>query len=146
MAFDVPGMIPVSSHQAALYMNGQHQTNCIGFKAVGTVDTKESRVIGQQTTKPRVRAVKFSGEMRFYKNSPWLAEYLKNVMQHQYTAAFDLMFFMDDDGSDYFKKFGKQKIQLTGCVITGDVTIMESNTNCDDLEETVQFMAEKMIA
>ena len=144
--FNVSGMTPISSHQAGLYINKKHQTNCVGFKAQGTVDTKESRVIGQQTTKPRVRGVKFSGELRFYKASPWLAKYLMDVQERQFKQEFEIMGVLDDDPSDFGKQFGKQIVTLTGCVLTGDIVIMESDTNCDDEEEVVQFLAEKLVA
>lgn len=143
--FDVAGMDPITSHQGALYMDGVHQTNCTGFNMDAAVETKESRVIGQQSVKPRVRAIKFSGKMTFYKRSPWLAVYANMVQQHQYQAPFNLVGMIDDEGSDYGREQGTQTVTYQNCVIDGSFTIMQTDTNCDDVVEEVSFIAEKMV-
>ena len=143
---DVKGMDPITSHQAAIYMNDVHQTNCTGFTFKATIDTKESRVIGQQATKPRIRAVKYSGDIKFYKRSPWLLEYVKYLQTHQYYLPFDLIGLVDDEGSDFYRLFGTQTINLENCVLNGDLTLMQSDTNCEDVEESVTFLAERLAA
>lgn len=143
--FDVAGMDPITSHQGALYMDNTHQTNCTGFTFTASVETKESRVIGQQSVKPRVRAIKFNGKMSMYKQSPWLAVYASMVQTHQYRVPFDLMGIIDDEGSNYGREQGTQTITMIACVIDGAFTLMETNTNCDDIVEEVSFIAEKIV-
>ena len=138
-------MDPITSHQAALFMDDVHMTNTIGFNLKAKIETKTSRVIGQQSVKPRVRAITFNGDMEMYKRSPWLAIYAFYVQQHQYRAPFNLMGMVEDEGSDYGRENGSQTITFVNCVIDGDITLMTSDTNCDDVKESVNITAEKMV-
>lgn len=142
--FDVKGMDPITSHQAALFKNGVHMTNVTGFKITSTIETKESRVIGQQATKPRVRAVKHAGEISFYKRDRWIYEYVMAVQKNQYMEPFDLQGVVDDPGSDFGRTVGTEIVTVKNCTLTGDLPVMSSDTNCDDVEYTVNFIGEKL--
>lgn len=142
--FDVKGMDPISSHNAGLFKNGVHMTECTGFEINSTIETKESRVIGQQATKPRVRAVKHGGKIKFYKRNRWLYEYVLAAQNNQYVEPFDLQGVVDDPGSDFGREVGTEIVTVKNCTLTGALPVMSSDTSCDDVEYSVDFIGEKM--
>lgn len=144
--FDVSGMDPIASHQAGLYQDGIHKTHCRGFVFKASIETRDSSVIGQQSPRTRVTGVSYSGDITFYKNDPFLVEYVKHVQENQHYEPFDLTGVIDDPESDFCKKYGVQTVTLQNCVLTGDLTLMEANANKDDVEEKVSFKAERMVA
>lgn len=140
--FDVKGMDPIASHQGALYMDGEHKTNCIGFEIKGSVQTKSSRVLGQQSERTRVTGVVYTGTAKFYKNDPWLRDYVMTVQKKQYYPHFDLTGVIYDEGSDFTRNNDMQIITCRNCVLTGDITMMMTDNTTDNVEETVAFSAE----
>lgn len=140
--FDVKGMDPISAHQAGLFIDNEHKTDCTKFTIKAAIDTKKNRVLGQQADKPRVRGVSIKGDISFYKSNTWLYEYVKYVQQNQYHKPFDLMGVIDDPGSDFYRKYGVEVVTAKNCTLTGDITIMEASNSCDDVEVTVSYEGE----
>ena len=65
---------------------------------------------------------------------------MKKYVDKGLTPSFTIQALNNDKGSDFFSQFGNDVVTVTGCVPTGDLTLLDLDASSTDyVEETITF-------
>ena len=60
-------------------------------------------------------------------------------MENKVTPNFTFQGICTDEQSDYYKDYGGQAVTVTGCVPTGDITVLSHDVNSDFVQDSITF-------
>lgn len=108
-------------------------------------DVATSRALGERGTSRRYLGYDVSIDMTRYKSNPWLKAAALEYIKSGKTPEFTIQGIQDDKGSDYYEEYGSETITCNGCVLTGDISILDLDTDGEYVEEAVSFGAVNIV-
>lgn len=108
-------------------------------------DVATSRALGERGTSRRYLGYDIGIDMTKYKSNPWLKEAAKEYIKTGKTPEFVITGIQDDKNADCYAEYGSETVTCNGCVLTGDISIMELDTGGEYATDTVTFGATEMV-
>lgn len=137
---------PVSARDGKVYLDGSLIADACKFSAKFTPDVWEGKVLGERGTNRRWLGYDITGTIEQWKTTPLYKKKILEYIQTGATPEFKIQGISEDKNSDFYvNNGGSETITLVGCVLTGDVPLMELDTEGDVMKESVEFGAYDMV-
>ena len=137
---------PISVSQGKVLINGVEVGDGFSCKFKFTPKTWSGTFLGEMTENTRWLGGSWSGEMSRGRTNGFIKDAIKNFLETGITPEITIQGIANDKGSDYYAETGKEDVvTAVGCVLTGDLTLLDLDTGGDILKDTIQFKIKKVI-
>lgn len=146
MAVTNTGVNPMLKTEGKVYINGEEVIQAKKLNIKVTLNNAQSKPIGAKTQKTRTVGYDITVEVGMYKTNKFGASILKDYIDKGLTPEFTIQALNNDKGSDFFKQYGNDVVTVTGCVPTGDITLLDLDSSSTDyVEETITFNGYQLV-
>lgn len=80
----------------------------------------------------RITGITYDGTMTERRSTKWTRDILKDIKAGK-TPEFTIQGRIADKGSSYYKKYGAEIVTAVGCVLTGDIKLIDFDVDSDDV-------------
>ena len=85
-----------------------------------------------------------TGTIEEYRSTPWLIEKIKEYEANGTTPELTIQGQREDKDSDYYDIVGIETVTLTGCVIDGEIPLMDLDTDGEFVKDSITFGAKDL--
>lgn len=133
---------PVSMREGSVFLDGALVADSCKLNIVFTPKVWEGKTLGERGTNRRWLGYDITGTIEQWKTTPL---YKKKIMEYISTGAtpeFTIQGISEDKNSDYYENMGgSDSITVIGVVPTGDITLMDLDTDGEVMKESIKFGA-----
>lgn len=132
---------PISVREGHAYIDGVEVLDSIKLEAKVTPDVWTGRQLGEKSPSSRWLGWAITGTMTRRRSTNFLRQKLKEYKERGETPEMTIQGIMDDPNSDYYKTYGRETVTLVGCVITGDINLINLDSEGQVVEDPIGFNA-----
>lgn len=136
---------PMSLREGRVFLDGDEIMDALTFEAVFTPDVVEHKRLGQRGKSRRYVGYDITGNISQYKSTPLFKQAVKKYIANGITPSFTITAVHDDPDSDYGKKYGKDTVTFIGVVFTGDIPLMNLDTEGELATQDIDFGASDVV-
>ena len=136
---------PLSVRDGKVYLDGALVADACKFNAVFTPAVWSGKTLGEKGTNRRWTGYDITGTLDSWKTNNLYREKINEYIKSGDTPEFTLYGVNDDQNSDFFDQNGKDEVTLMGCVLTGDIPLMDLDTDGDVAKISIAFGAKDML-
>lgn len=137
---------PLSVTDGRIYIDGVLVADSCKYNAVFTPKVWEGKALGDPGTNRRWIGYDITGTIDSWKTNNLYKEKVLEYIERGETPEMEIYSVNDDTNSDFFEQHGKKdELTLSGCVLTGDIPLMDLDTDGDVAKISVKFGAKKLI-
>lgn len=134
------GIQPMLKTEGKLFIDGEEFAQAKKVLVKVSLNSSTSKPLGVRTEKTRTTGYKITVEVGMYKTNKFGSSIVKKYLDKGLTPEFTIQALNNDKGSDFFNKYGNDVVTITGCVPTGDITMLDLDSSSTDyVEETITF-------
>lgn len=138
---------PLSVTNGRVYIDGVLVADSCKYNAVLKPKVWEGKALGDQGTNRRWIGYDITGTIDAWKTNNLYKEKALEYIKSGKTPEMTIYSVNDDTNSDFYDKLGKKdELTLVGCVLTGDIPLMDLDTDGDVAKISVAFGAKNLIA
>lgn len=135
---------PLSAREGKIYLDGDLIADTCRFQAVFTPNVWEGKALSEPGTNRRYIGYDITGTLEMWRTTPLIKNKIKEYITTGATPEFTITGINDDVNSDYYDANGTDKITLLGVVLTGDINLMDLDTDGDVIRDSLSFGAKKL--
>lgn len=124
---------PMLLNEGEVYLDGKKIFDDVTLEIKSTVNTWQGKRLGSRNFSSRITSVKHAGVMKRRKSTTWTHDILKKYLDSGETPEFTVQGRRADKQSDYYANNGKELVTCSGCVLTGDVSLLLFDADSDDV-------------
>ncbi|MCD7805687.1 MAG: phage tail tube protein [Oscillospiraceae bacterium] len=136
---------PISLREGKIFIDGVECLDSIKCEIKFTPDVWTGRQLGEITQSSRWLGATISGTITRRRSTPWLREAIKKYMNDKGTPEFTIQGIMDDENSDYYAENGSETITCVGCVLTGDLNLINLDSGGEVVDDAISFNAKDIV-
>ena len=136
---------PISVREGHVFLDGVEIMDSIKCNIKMTPDTWSGRQLGEITPSTRWLGYSITGTITRRRNTTWLKEKIKHYQETHETPEMTIQGIMEDKQSDFYKKYGSEVVTAVGVVLTGDLTLLDLDSEGQVLEDSIAFSAKDFI-
>jgi hypothetical protein len=137
---------PISVRDGKVFIDGVEVMDGATCTITITTDTWTGRFLGDRTPSTRMLGYSVKGTITRGRTTAFLKDYIQKYRDTGITPEFTVQGVSDDPGSDYQADSGKPlAVTVVGCVLTGDINLLDLNSDGDILKDTINFNAKDVI-
>lgn len=139
---------PLSAREGKVYIDGTLVADACKFQLVFTPKVWEGKSLGEPGTNRRWIGYDITGTIEEWKTTNLWKLKIKEYLDSGKTPEFTIQGICDDVNSDYYIANNKVNDTITavGCVMTGDIPLMDLDTDGEVIKESIKFGAKKLAA
>lgn len=131
---------PILKSEGKLFIDGEEFAQAKKVLIKATITNAKSKPLGCKSQKSRTTGYDISVEIGMYKTNKFGNDIIKKYIDKGLTPELTVQALNNDKGSDFFKQFGNDVVTVTGCVPTGDITLLDLDASSTDyVEDTITF-------
>jgi hypothetical protein len=130
---------PISLREGKAFIDGVEVMDSIKIQIKFTPDVWTGRQLGERTPSSRWLGATITGTMTRRRSTPWLKEAIKKYMDSKETPEFTIQGIMNDENSDYYADNGAETVTCLGCVLTGDLNLIDLDSSGNVVEDSIAF-------
>ena len=134
----------ISLREGQVFLNGTKVMDSVKLEALFTPEVNESRALKERGLSRRWIGYDITGAISEYRTTPWLRDAVNSYIRTGNTPEFTIVGIQDDQGSDYYDANGNIKCTLSGVVLTGDITLLNLDSEGDIMIDEIEFGAAKI--
>jgi hypothetical protein len=135
---------PLSAREGQVYLDGTLVADATKFNLVFTPDVWEGKCLGEMGTNRRWTGYTITGTIEQWKTNNNYKKKIQEYLKSGATPEFKLQGVCEDKNSDYYDQNKKDTITVVGCVMTGDISLMDLDTDGDVVKESIKFGAKNI--
>jgi hypothetical protein len=136
---------PISLRQGKVFLDGIEVMDEVACSIKFTPDVWTGRQVGDFSPSSRWLGYTITGSITRRRNNTWLKETIMRYIREKRTPEFTIQGIMNDECSDYFQQFGSDTVTAVGCVLTGDLTLLNHDSNGDVLDDVIAFNVKDVV-
>lgn len=129
----------IDCSQGKAFLDGDECLDAVSFSIVFSPVTSSTKTLGHTGEDTRWKGHTIQVVLSEYRSKDWIKQAVKNYLENKITPNFTFQGVCTDEQSDYYKDYGGQTVTVTGCVPTGDITILAHDVNSDFVQDTITF-------
>ena len=129
----------IDCSQGKAFLDGEECMDAVSFSIVFTPVTSTTKTLGHSGEDTRWKGHTIKVTLSEYRSSDWLKQAIKNYLENGITPNMTFQGVCTDEQSDYYKEYGGQTVTVTGCVPTGDITVLSQDVNSDFVQDSITF-------
>lgn len=130
---------PISLREGKVFIDGVEVMDSIKFKIKFTPDVWTGRQLGERTPSSRWLGCQITGEMTRRRSTPWLREAINRYNKTKETPEFTIQGIANDENSEFYSANGADVVTCVGCVLTGDINLIDLDSGGNVVEDSVSF-------
>lgn len=136
---------PISLREGKIFIDGVECLDSIVCTINFTPDVWTGRQLGEITPSSRWLGVTITGSITRRRSTPWLKEAIKRYLNDKGTPEFTIQGVMDDENSDYYAENGSNVVTCVGCVLTGDLNLINLDSGGQVVDDVIAFNAKDIV-
>ena len=113
--------------------------DAVSFSIVFSPVTSSTKTLGHTGEDTRWKGHTIKVTLSEYRSTDWIKQAIRNYLENKVTPSFTFQGVCTDEQSDYYKDYGGQTVTVTGCVPTGDITVLSHDVNSDFVQDSITF-------
>jgi hypothetical protein len=136
---------PMSLREGKVLLNGEEIIDSLSCSINFTPDVQEHKRLGQRGKSRRWIGHDVSGTITKYKSTPRFKQAVSDYMKTGKTPTFTITGIQDDAASDYVQEYGADIVTVLGAVITGDIQLMNLDSEGELVTTELDFGASDVV-
>lgn len=136
---------PISLREGKAFIDGIEVLDGIKFQVKFTPDVWEGRQLGERTPSSRWLGCKIIGTMTRRRSTPWLREAINKYNKTKGTPEFTIQGISNDENSDFYDANGSDIVTCVGCVLTGDLNLIDLDSEGNVVEDNIAFNVKDIV-
>ena len=136
---------PISLREGKVFIDGIEVLDSVKCEIKFTPDVWTGRQLGERTPSSRWLGCQITGNMTRRRSTPWLREAIQRYNKDTGTPEFTIQGIMNDENSDYYAENGAETITCVGCVLTGDLNLINLDSGGNVVEDSIAFNAKDIV-
>ena len=129
----------IDCSQGRAFLDGEECLDAVSFSIVFSPVTSSTKTLGHTREDTRWKGHTIKVTLSEYRSTDWIKQAIKNYLENKVTPNFTFQGICTDEQSDYYKDYGGQAVTVTGCVPTGDITVLSHDVNSDFVQDSITF-------
>ena len=129
----------IDCSQGRAFLDGEECLDAVSFSIVFSPVTSTTKTLGHTGEDTRWKGHTIKVTLSEYRSTDWIKQAIKNYLENKVTPNFTFQGICTDEQSDYYKDYGGQAVTVTGCVPTGDITVLSHDVNSDFVQDSITF-------
>ena len=129
----------IDCSQGRAFLDGEECLDAVSFSIVFSPVTSSTNTLGHTGEDTRWKGHTIKVTLSEYRSTDWIKQAIKNYLENKVTPNFTFQGICTDEQSDYYKDYGGQAVTVTGCVPTGDITVLSHDVNSDFVQDSITF-------
>lgn len=135
---------PLSAREGSVYLDGMMVADACKFQLLFTPKVWEGKCLGEKGTNRRWIGYDITGTIEEWRTTNLWKKKIQEYLDKGTTPEFTIQGISDDKNSDYYEMNGKDTVTAVGCVMTGDIPLMDLDTDGDVVKESIKFGAKDL--
>ena len=136
---------PLSAREGKIYIDGTLVADACKFQLIFTPKVWEGKTLGEQGTNRRWIGYDITGTIEQWKTTPMYKKKVLEYIKTGKTPEMKIQGISEDKNSDYYDINKGDTITAVGCVMTGDISLMELDTDGDEVKESIKFGTKDLV-
>mgnify|MGYP003436603239 CR=1 FL=1 len=136
---------PISLREGKVFINGVECLDSVKADIKFTPDVWTGRQLGERTPSSRWLGYSISGNITQRRSTPFLKDAIAEYKRTGKTPEFTIQGIMNDEASDYYKDNGNITCTCVGCVLTGDLNLINLDSGGDVVDDAISFNAKDIV-
>lgn len=132
---------PLSAREGTVYIDGTLVADTCTFKVVFKPDVWEGKQLGRKGTNRRWTGYDIEVTIEQWKTNRFYRKKIDEYLKTGATPELKIQGIQNDPNSDFYDKNGAEKITCVGCVPTGDISLIDCDTEGDVVKESITLGA-----
>lgn len=129
----------IDCSQGKAFLDGEECLDAVSFSIVFSPVTSSTKTLGHTGEDTRWKGHTIKVTLSEYRSTDWIKRAIKNYLENKVTPNFTFQGVCTDEQSDYYRDYGDQTVTVTGCVPTGDITVLSHDVNSDFVQDSITF-------
>ena len=129
----------IDCSQGKAFLDGEECLDAVSFSIVFSPVTSSTKTLGHTGEDTRWKGHTIKVTLSEYRSTDWIKQAIRNYLENKVTPSFTFQGVCTDEQSDYYKDYGGQTVTVTGCVPTGDITVLSHDVNSDFVQDSITF-------
>lgn len=135
---------PLSLKEGHIYIDGIEVMDAAKLHIVYTPNVWAGKMLGDKGTNRRWLGRDITGTLDEYRTTPRFNNIVKKYEQDGITPELTIQGIRTDKDSDFYEVSGSESVTLTGVVLTGDINLIDLDTDGDVVKDSISFGAKNM--
>lgn len=136
---------PMSLREGKIFIDGVEVCDSIKCEIKATPEVWTGKTLGEITPSSRWLGMTISGTITRRRSNSWLKDAVQKHLRDKSTPEFTIQGIMDDKNSDYYSECGSLTVTCVGCVLTGDLNLINLDSNGDVVDDVIAFTAKNIV-
>ena len=129
----------IDCSQGRAFLDGEECLDAVSFSIVFSPVTSSTKTLGHTGEDTRWKGHTIKVTLSEYRSTDWIKQAIRNYLENKVTPSFTFQGVCTDEQSDYYKDYGGQTVTVTGCVPTGDITVLSHDVKSDFVQDSITF-------
>ena len=129
----------IDCSQGKAFLDGEECMDAVSFSIVFSPVTSSTKTLGHTGEDTRWKGHTIKVTLSEYRSTDWIKQAIRNYLENKVTPSFTFQGVCTDEQSDYYRDYGGQTVTVTGCVPTGDITVLSHDVNSDFVQDSITF-------
>lgn len=135
---------PLSMREGKVYIDGTLVADSCKFQLKFTPSVWAGKTLSEPGTNRRWIGYDITGVIEAWKTTNMWKKKVQEYIKSGKTPEFKIQGICEDINSDYYDKNKKDEVTAVGCVMTGDINLMDLDTDGEVVKETINFGAKSL--
>lgn len=129
---------PVSAREGKVYLDGTEIADSCKFKITFVPDVWEGKSLGKRATSRRWLGYTIKVTIEQWKTTKAYRRKVEEYLKTGATPEFTVQGISNDKNSDYYEENGEEVVTAIGCVMTGEIPLLELDTDGEVVKESIE--------
>ena len=132
---------PLSAREGKVYIDGELVADTCKFKVVFKPDVWSGKQLGKMGTSRRWVGYDIEVTIEQWKTTKRYRAIINEYLKSGKTPEMKITGIQTDKNSDFYDACGKETVTCVGCVPTGDISLIDCDTDGDVVKESITLGA-----
>lgn len=132
---------PLTAREGKVYIDGDEVADCCKFKVDFKPEVWSGKSLGNKATSRRWIGYDIEVTIEQWKTNNYYRQKVDAYRKSGKTPELTIQGIQEDKNSDFYDLSGKVKITCIGCVPTGNISLIDCDTNGDVVKENITLGA-----
>jgi hypothetical protein len=132
---------PLSLEEGKIFIDGVEVIDAAKLTILYQPKVWSGKMLGDKGTNRRWLGRDITGTLDEYRTTPRFNNIVAKYENDGITPELTIQGVRVDKDSDYYELSGSESVTLTGCVLTGDITLLSLDTDGEVVKDSISFGA-----
>lgn len=136
---------PISMREGRVFLDGVEILDSVKCNITFSPDVWSGKQLGERASSNRWLGYTINGTITRRRSTNWIQNMVKQYRKNGKTPELTIQGIMNDKDSDYYTKHKNITVTAVGCVLTGDLNLIDLDSGGDVVDDTITFVAKDIL-